>query len=160
MVSIAPFDKEHLEKTYLWMSDANLKRDFLFTRDVSETDHLKWFEVYKTDAGQSIFAIYFDNKHVGNVGLKDINLVNKNAETWIYIGDPGMKGKGIAKKAYELLLAEYKTKLHKIYAHIVEFNLASIKMYKKIGFNMEGIFNDQIFMDDRYYSIFRFAVFL
>jgi diamine N-acetyltransferase len=160
MVTIASFDERHLEKTYAWMSDSELKTDFLFRRDISREDHLKWFEKYKSDTSQKIFAIYYNDEHVGNVGLKDINLVDCNAETWIYIGDSGMKGKGISGKAYELLLAEYKKSLRKIYAHIVEFNLSSIKMYQKIGFSLEGIFKDQIVIDNKYYSMLRLAVFL
>ncbi|MBC7387895.1 MAG: GNAT family N-acetyltransferase [Opitutaceae bacterium] len=160
MINVVAFQQHHLDKTYQWMLDENLKKNFLFRGSVTPESHLHWFEQYLIDQSQKIYAVCFDDLHVGNIGLKNIDTTNRNAETWVYIGDATMKGKGVGKVAYQQLLSLWKEGFHKIYANIAEFNTSSIKMYQKAGFSLEGIFKNQLLWDNQYYSILRFAIFL
>lgn len=157
MVHLENFNEKHLDKTYQWMLDKELRRNFLFRKSVSVEDHKKWFEKYLLDPSQRISAIYYENIHVGNLGIKNIDKINNNAETWIYIGEPAVKGKGIGAEAYKQLFHACKTEFHKLYAHIAAFNQSSVKMYVKTGFTQEGDFKDQIYWEGRYYNLLRFA---
>ena len=160
MVRLEEFSEKHLPKTYQWMLDENLKKNFLFRRTLTPEGHKQWFVNYLDDKSQEIKAIYFNDLYVGNVGLKNIDKINNNAETWIYIGDTSMKGKGIGSLAYKELGADLKPNFKKIYAHIVSFNSSSLKMYEKAGFVKEGDFKDEIYWENTYYNLFRFALYL
>lgn len=160
MVKLIEFSEEHLPNSFLWIQDEDLKRNFLFRKSVTRESHKQWFDAYLKDDSQQLFAIFYQNKYVGNVGLKNIDAINKNSETWMYIGDVSMKGKGIGVEANRQLFLYAKKKLHKLYAHIAEFNNSSIRMYQKSGFVPEGNFKDQLYFEDGYHNLLRFAYFL
>ena len=160
MVHLEAFAEGHLDKTHHWMLDVDLRKNFLFRKKLSSAEHRRWFENYLQDRSQKIFAIYYNNLHVGNVGLKHIDQVNNNAETWIYLGESSVKGKGVGVMAYRQLFDNYCTEFHKIYAHIAAFNSSSAKMYQKAGFALEGNFKDQINWEGSYYDLLRFAFYL
>jgi RimJ/RimL family protein N-acetyltransferase len=160
MVNLEIFSDKHLDKTYQWMLDEDLRRYFLFRKKLSPNEHQLWFKNYLQDKSQEILAIYDNTIHVGNIGLKNIDTLNNNAETWIYLGDASIKGKGVGIEVYKQLCDIWRNKFHKIYAHIAEFNLSSIKMYQKAGFILEGDFKDQLYWEDRYYNLLRFAIYL
>jgi RimJ/RimL family protein N-acetyltransferase len=160
MVRIEDFSEDNLPLTYLWMQNEALKKNFLFRRNLTLEGHATWYGNYLNDSSQKIFAIYYKDQYVGNVGLKNIDTINRNAETWIYIGDESMKGKGIGILAYHQLFVKNKSFLHKLYANIVSFNESSLKMYQKSGFVQEGDFKDQLMWDDQFYSIKRYAYYL
>ena len=160
MVSLEAFSDKHLDKTYQWMLDEDLRKKFLFRKNLSPDEHQQWFKNYLKDKSQKIYTIYYNNIHVGNVGLKNIDNINNNAETWIYIGDVSMKGKGIGIQTYKQLCDIWRNEFHKIYAHVAEFNFSSTKMYQKAGFTSEGNFKDQVYWENRYYNLLRFAIYL
>jgi RimJ/RimL family protein N-acetyltransferase len=160
MIYLEQFSEKHLPKTYNWMLDEDLRRNFLFRRIISPSDHQKWFQEYLLDDTQDINAIYYENEYVGNVGLKNIDKVNHNAETWIYLGESNMKGKGIGKKVYIEFVKSFTFNFHKIYANIAEFNTSSTNMYQKSGFVLEGCFKDQLFFENKYHNLLRYALYL
>lgn len=160
MLHLEEFSEKHLTQTYQWMLDDDLRKNFLFRRKLFPEDHQKWFLNFQQDKSQQIFAIYYNEIYVGNVGLKNIDTINNNAETWIYIGNVSMKGKGIGVATYKQLCINWQNKFHKIYAHIADFNISSVKMYQKAGFVIEGNFKDQLFWEGSYYSLLRLAYYL
>ena len=160
MIHLEKFSEKHLSKTFNWMLDEDLRRNFLFRRIISQDEHQIWFKNYLSDETQDIYGIFYNNEYVGNVGLKNIDKINNNSETWIYIGESSMKGKGIGTKVYEELKKTSNFTFHKIYANIAEFNVSSVKMYQKSGFVIEGNFKDQLFFENKYHNLLRFALYL
>lgn len=134
-VQIVEFESEHLNITYDWMQDQALKRNFLIERNITIINHLEWFRNYLNDPTQKVFAIIAEDNHIGNIGLKYVNLKNKTAETWVYIGDGKFQGFGLAYKSY-LSLFEFLISIgiQSVCARIVEFNKPSITLYTKLGF--------------------------
>tara|TARA_B100000900_G_C20601050_1_gene725610 strand:- start:1070 stop:1570 length:501 start_codon:yes stop_codon:yes gene_type:complete len=160
-IKLKKFDHTFLDKTFDWIQDSGLRKDFLFTANIDIQSHKKWYKSYIDDQTQTIFAIMVNENHVGNIGLKFIDLNNNNAETWIYIGDSSYKGRGVAYKSYQELFNKIShLKLNKIYAHVADFNLNSLKLYEKIGFELEGTLKKQVKINDRYIDLIRLAIFL
>lgn len=160
MTLLEEFDEKHLASTFIWLQDTSLKNNFLFQKDVTEESHHKWFLAYSKDSTQQIFAIIFGGKHVGNIGIKNINSIHQIAESWIYIGEKSFKGKGIAKEAYFQLFEAHKISLRKIYCHIADFNISSIKLHQRVGFKVEGIFQDEVLLNKQFHTLIRLSVFL
>ncbi len=133
-VSIVPFESSHLLKTFEWITDIEIKRLFLFSRQVSWENHLEWFKSYdkKTNA---IFAIYYKDTYCGNCGIKNI-VLNKEAELWIYIGDKSLWGKKIGteatKKLLEIIVKQYN--LAHVYLYVETTNNRAKQLYINMGF--------------------------
>ena len=136
-ILISKFSKNHLSNTFKWINNPLIKYKFLFNKNVSKKGHHNWFENYMNDYSQKIFAINVSEVHIGNIGLKNINLKDQTSETWIYIGSNLDRGKGIAKKAYELFFIECrKMGIDYLEANIATFNKRSINLYKKLNFKL------------------------
>jgi RimJ/RimL family protein N-acetyltransferase len=160
MIKLQPFSEEYLEKTFLWMQDDRLKNAFLLNKTVSRQSHQKWFIDFQKDETQKMYAILYQGVHVGNVGLKNIDTKNKNAECWIYLGDAGYKGKGIAKDSLEALSEKMKGEYIKLYARIADFNIPSIKTFTSAGYQLEGILQKEVIFKGKVLNIYRFYVIL
>lgn len=134
------FKWKHIYATYRWLQDAELRRLFMVRGEISWEKHKQYFKRKLLSKTEIIFAILYQGKHVGNCGLKNLNLKKSMGELWIYIGLKSERGKGIGEKATKLLL-DYgfeKLKLKKIYLHVPAANIAAINLYKNLGFKQDS----------------------
>lgn len=133
--SLIPFNEKHIEKTFVWASDPEIRRLFLMRGVITWEGHQQYFSKALSDPRQKIYAILNEAKvHVGNCGLK--NILPSEGELWIYIGEPCARGKGLGAKATRLLLQEgfQRFCLSMIYLHVADFNVRARVMYKNMGF--------------------------
>ena len=161
-IKLIPFSKKHLEFSRRWMNDKEICRLFNRTyKPLSVAAQQSWFKKIMKDETQLILAIETRGVYVGNVGLKSIDLVNKKCEFYIFIGDKEYWGKGIGTEATKIIIDRVKKmKIHKIYLHVDETNLAARKMYQKTGFVEEGILKDELLRSGKYINMIRMALFL
>ena len=101
------------------------------------------------------FIIEVNNRAIGQVGLYSINWVNRNCELGIYIGEKDQWGKGYAKEACYILhnYAFNILGLNKIKLFVVEDNISAINMYKKLGYELVGIYKKERFIDGKYRNV-------
>jgi ribosomal-protein-alanine N-acetyltransferase len=78
-------------------------------------------------------------RHVGNVELRDIDMLHAHAWFHILI-DPGEHGKGYGSEAAWLLLDHgfRRLNLHRVSLGVRADNEPAIKLYKRLGFQEEG----------------------
>ncbi|MCP1223379.1 GNAT family N-acetyltransferase [Sebaldella sp. S0638] len=122
------------------------------------------------------FAIRLNqtNELIGNIGLNDVDFLNRNAELGIIIGNKTYWKQGYGKESIELLLDFTFNILNmkNVYLKVFEFNAPGIKLYEKTGFKMAGRLRkaleingnryDLIFMDilaEEYRSVYVDKVF-
>lgn len=143
------------------MQDEELQKYFLFRRDITKKEHSEWYDKLKNDKSQIVFAIISENTHIGNCGFKNINMVDRKAELWIYLGNDNFKGKGLGRKATNLLLSYGFNNFHfnKIYLHVAEFNKNAINLYKQLGFKEEGYFEKELIIGSVYVNLLRMRLF-
>ncbi len=96
----------------------------------------RYFELLISDVARRTFAILYNSKHVGNVGFKDLDFSRGYAECFIEIGDKKLRGLGIGQRALAqlIMLGFGKLDLHIIELEVLEFNVAAIQIYQKLGF--------------------------
>lgn len=146
-----------------WLNDPEVNK-YLGHRTRSGTDeefHRQWFERYFNDQTKEIFTIEVDGKPVGQVGLVDINLLDKNGDLYLVIGEKDFWNKGVGSAAMEYIL-DYgfnTLKLHKIWLEVHARNSVAIKLYEKYGFTREGLYKDNVLYDDCFDDEIRMAKF-
>lgn len=88
------------------------------------------------------FAILVDDRHVGNVGLKELDLARGTAECFIEIGESDVRGLGVGRRAMELLLehAFVELDLDEITLGVFEFNQPARALYHRLGFAYRGTY--------------------
>ena len=102
-----------------------------------------------------------NNQHIGNIKLDFHDSISNVSELGILIGNKNFWGKGIAKDACNLVL-DYGfnvLKLRKIFLAVFENNVAAIKLYKSIGFKMEGKLKKHVSINGSYYDKYFMGIF-
>lgn len=163
MVKYRPLKIEDLPYRYKWLNDPEVRKHLgTVVRDGTDMGfHQKWFEGYLKDEARKIFLILDGDKAIGQVGLLDINLADKNACLYVLIGEKEYWGKGIGTEAVEYI-CEYGFKelgLHKVWLDVHAENTRAVKCYKKYGFKQEGLFRENVWYDGKYQDEIRMAIF-
>jgi len=116
---------------------------------VSSENENKWIEGRIFDKVNVTAGICLKdtNELIGLVFLTDIDLQNKTGHCPSFIGVKKYWGKGFATEARILILkyAFYERGLNRIWAKILEDNIASIKMCEKCGYTKEGLLRNSRF---------------
>ncbi len=97
------------------------------------------------------FAIEVNGFLGGCISLSLKNDVNKlNGELGFWIGEP-FWGKGIATEAVRLIIkkgfSEYY--LHRVYASVFSFNIASARVLEKAGFRKEAVLKEAVIKNNK-----------
>lgn len=116
---------------------------------VSESYEKKWVEDAIWDSNKIRLAICLkeNDLYIGNAYITDIDPNTRSGVSHILIGNRAYWGKGVATEAYKLLL-EYafcERGLHRLVAHVLDDNAASIALNKKCGFTQEGVSRKAVF---------------
>ncbi|MGP4081378.1 GNAT family N-acetyltransferase [Pseudalkalibacillus sp. R45] len=89
---------------------------------------------------------------IGYVGLFNINHYHKNAECFIAICEREFRVKGFGQETMEILM-EYVFKemnMHRLSLRVFADNTHAIRMYEKIGFEVEGHLRETRFHDGKW----------
>ena len=122
----------------------------------SKNDIQKWHSSLSVSSLNQRFSIYTDDLGlIGTANLVDIDWKNKNAFHGMLLGDKEIRGKGygvdtvmsIMKYAFEEL------GLNRLDGSIIEYNIASLKMYiEKCGWKEEGRQRSWYFRKNQYWD--------
>jgi RimJ/RimL family protein N-acetyltransferase len=110
------------------------------------------FEEWDDGRSNLILVIRMNDIAVGLLTIDNIDFANRNAELGIAITDPTKRRRGLAHKAFNLLLNHLldPARLHRVYVRVVEGNEASLALFKKLGFEREGVMRDALRRGDDY----------
>jgi RimJ/RimL family protein N-acetyltransferase len=153
-VNLRELEYRDLEILNAWRNDvrliSNLGSGFNF---ISEETDKRWYENYLANRDKAVrLAIEVDGTYVGNVNLTNISFVNRSAEYSIFIGDPVYRGQGVG------FIASSKTIEHgienlglqRIWLTVLSTNTPAIKMYEKLGFELEGTLRRALYKEGEF----------
>jgi RimJ/RimL family protein N-acetyltransferase len=152
-VILCPRDKNrHLENCYRWINDSDVNYFLAVFAPQTRAGEEEWFDEPNKDNRNIVFAIEtFDGKHIGMIGLHNINWKDRTATTGAVIGEKEFWGKGYGTDAKMMLLdfAFNELGLEKINSEAYEFNKRSINYSLGCGYKKEGKRRSQIFRRGR-----------
>lgn len=161
---LVPLDMTHCTERYLsWLNDPETYK-YLETRGNQTIALLEAFIRQQQERRVYIWAITIkeNGKHIGNIKIDPINKKHGFAEYGILMGDKSEWGKGYAKEASMRVIDfffEGENALRKINLGVVKTNIAAVKLYESLGFELEGIFKEHVNYDGVYHDILRMALF-
>ncbi len=126
-------------------------------RQYSSEDIENWINFHNNNPEEVLLVVEDTTagKLIGHVGLYKIDPIAKKTEYGILIADDNSRGKGYGTKCTSLMVeyAFIKLGMHKVTAEVLSENAASIAMFKKCGFSVDGCLRDDIFKNERYYDV-------
>jgi ribosomal-protein-alanine N-acetyltransferase len=160
---LKPMHTKFITDSYLhWMNDLDVCK-FLETA-------IPYSEFELQDFVNSMIAkkIFFwaitlkqNDLHIGNIKIDPINHKHQIGEYGILMGDKNNWGKGFAKEASKVVI-DYCFNvigLRKITLGVIKDNVAAVKLYESLGFEVEGIYRMHGIYGGKYCDAIRMALF-
>ncbi|HDJ32785.1 MAG TPA: N-acetyltransferase [Bacteroidetes bacterium] len=108
----------------------------------------------------NVFAIEWDGKYVGNIGIyPEQDVYRRSGEIGYFLGEPYWN-KGIMTRAVRLAV-EYgfgELDLVRIHTGVFEYNVASQRVLEKCGFVKEGVSREAVFKQGNLVDEIRYAL--
>lgn len=163
-INLRPLSLDDLKGGYPgWLNDPEVSAHnshHVFPYTLAQTRG--YIESVQNDPQNLVLAIVTKegNKHIGNIALQRINLIDRNAEYAVVIGDKEYWGKGISREASRLLLAHgFNTlNLHRIYCGTSSTNIAMQKLATALGMQEEGRRREAQYKNNAYVDIVEYGI--
>ena len=128
---------------------------------VSEAEQLRWFEKQEQsrDVLRCIVALQEEKKAIGTIILSDIDQKNATGHIHIKMSKDGGRGKGYATDAVNALVkyAFEELRLNCIYANILAYNEASIRLFERCRFKKDGILRQRIYKKGTFVDLLAYS---
>lgn len=135
-------------------------REFMFTsHEISEAEHLKWFEGMMSDKRCEYFIFEVAEQPSAVCALTDLNFSQKNSFWAAYQSPDAAPGTGALMEFYLLDYAFNQRGLHKVCGEVLASNKNVLSLHKSFGFSTEGVFIDQHFDGSDFVDVHRVALF-
>jgi RimJ/RimL family protein N-acetyltransferase len=98
------------------------------------------FKAAAKDPNGVHWSIQLDGRAIGFTGIKDIDWIGRQGETYIIVGEPTLHGRGIATEVVRLRTRHLfrELNLHRVYNFIVYDNVGSRRANEKAGYREQG----------------------
>lgn len=143
-----------------WMRNKEIRNCFRMQVDPDNNQAIENFINNSFTEENKHYAIIDENDiYQGTISLKNIDMIDKNAEYAIVLRKEAMN-KNIAKEATKILLniAFENLGLNRIYLNVLSDNLRAIRFYEKMGFLYEGEFKNHIYLRNQFHSLKWYAI--
>lgn len=157
-VAIRAFDNDHdLPLLRRWLEDPS-GRFFLLSRSGSGDGGLE--ALLSSPENRLGTVTSSDGAAVGVVAYLDVDRRHRKAELRKLIGEPGMRGRGLAKEAARLWIRYGLDTLglRKIYLNTTHTNLRNVRINEELGFRVEGILRNEIRVDGVHHDVLRMGL--
>jgi RimJ/RimL family protein N-acetyltransferase len=145
-------EKSDLPMTLGWRNQDHIRKWFIHSDVISPEQHQEWFEHYIERADDYVFIIEeicSFIKPVGQISLYNIEWDDKKTELGrLMIGSAEARGRGLAKKANQLLIefVFHQWTFVEIYIHVLQHNAVVISLYRELGFQIAKQFDNLVLM--------------
>ena len=156
-VTLCPLQASEIAKVGIWLKVPAIRQSFVQEFPVTQSELRKYF----ADPTREYFGIHYDHQLVGIVGGENIDLTGGKLEMKKLVGESGLQGKGIGKRAtFGFLYYAFMIRnLNKVYIHSPDINIRNINLNSRFGFELEGIFLNDIIVGDKHQDVLRMALF-
>ncbi|MBQ0746656.1 MAG: GNAT family N-acetyltransferase [Marinobacter sp.] len=132
-------------------------------RYISKVVDDKWLTLYfgnRANCVRLAICSSAGSKMIGAVYLLNIDWLARNCEFAIWIGDKGAQGLGAGKYATEKTLehAFSDLNLNSVYLTVLKTNERAASLYKKIGFQIEGVRRQAVFKNGSYSDLIMMSI--
>jgi RimJ/RimL family protein N-acetyltransferase len=140
-IELRLIDESTIELLRKWRNSSEINEFMEYQAKISQEQQLKWFQNLSKE-NNFYFIIYVDNKPLGMIHLSDI--IEKDAQSGIFIAEHQFQGTGVAFTASILLLdfAFETLKLRSVFAKVKDDNFVAQDYNKLLGFERIKVLNE------------------
>ena len=156
-VTLRPLQPPDISKVSTWLKTPAVRESFVSKFPEKQRELRNYF----ADPTREYFGVHYDDQLVGIVGGENIDLRAGKLEMKKLVGESGLQGKGIGKRAtFGFLYYAFMIRnLNKVYIHSPDINIRNINLNSRFGFELEGVFLNDIIVGDKHQDVLRMALF-
>ena len=163
-LALRPLQVSEATQVYAdWLNDPEVNR-YLETRHSLQTVEscAAFIEQCNADPNSHLFGIFHraSGKHIGNAKIGFISAPYQRGQVSLFIGEKAFWGQGLSSELVRAL-TEYGFQtlgLNRLEAGCYEDNLASLRVFLKAGYTVEGFLREQVTLDGRRMGCFWLGV--
>jgi RimJ/RimL family protein N-acetyltransferase len=155
LISLAPPEREHLANYCRWSRDLRSLRYLAIQHPLTLEMEERWFERVATAPDEVVWEIQREGRHIGSVGLHQINWRHRRATGGIWIGESTEWGKGFGAEAMALR-TRYAFRvlgLHKVTTESDIENVASRRAALRAGYRECGRYRQHRYCDGSWHDV-------
>jgi len=154
-VYLTELDRTNAETVRAWINDPEVNRFLLaghvpVTREAEE----RFYDSADTSTDSYHFEIHLsaDGRHIGNIGLQAVDLVQRHGEIGLVVGSKDDWGKGYGAGAIVACLrfAFFTLGLHSVSIRTDERHERALELYPRLGFVQTGRERERIYREGRF----------
>lgn len=156
-VTLRPLRLELIPQVAAWLDAPGVRESFV-PAFPDRADELQRYFAHPT---REYFGIYFEERPVGIVGAENIDPAAGKLEMKKLVGETGLQGKGVGKRAtfaflyYAFMIRD----VNKVYIHSRDINLRNLNLNSRFGFELEGVFLEDLNIGGKRQDVVRMALF-
>jgi len=161
-LSLRPFMETDITDDYIsWLNDPDINQ-FLESRFTKQTEASvkEWINNTNLSNHRMLFGIFRNNIHIGNFTFYMIDKKHRCLRVGITIGRKECHKQGIANEVLEAAVRYVfkKMKFNRIEAGVYDKNIVSEKLFKKVGFSKEAVFEEIVKYKKNYINMYLYVL--
>lgn len=163
-VYLRPPEKDDIDLFLLWLNDWRTGRTLGMRAPFSRAMEDRWFDRMVEEQGKDgynfVICRLADDRPVGSIGLKNLNLIDGNAGLGISVGAEEDRGQGYGSAALRALLrfAFDELRLVRVWLDVYDMNEGAQRMYERVGFVHEGVMRRSAFREGVHHDVHRMGI--
>lgn len=146
-----------VELVRMWRNHSDIRRYMLTQHEISHDEHRRWFERASEDPARRLLIVQEGEMAFGFVHFSGV--VRGGVADWgFYAAPDAPRGSGRKLGMAALNYAFQTQELHKVCGQALDFNEASIRLHRMLGFQQEGVLRDQHRVGDTYHDLICFGL--
>jgi len=160
-VYLSPINMNDVEIYTKWINDYKVSANLgIYRQMIDLNNEQKILEHLASEGHNFSIVLVNDDTLIGNIGLADIDHINRKATVGLFIGESEKRSKGYGYEALKLILGYgFKTlNLHNIMLQVHSGNKQGIACYNKVGFHEFGRRHEAEFKNGQYIDIVQMEI--
>ncbi len=154
-IYLTGLDRANAETIRAWLNDPEVHHHLLvghvpITREAEQ----RFYDLQGTTPDTYDFEIHVaaDGRYIGNIGLRDVDLVHRHGEIGLVVGSKQDWGKGYGADAIVTCLrfAFFTLGLHSVRIVAEEQHQRALELYRRIGFVETGREREHVYREGRF----------
>ena len=163
-VFLRPAEKEDAELFVRWLNDWRTGRTLGLRAPLSKAMEEQWVDRLVESQGKEgyhfVICLLADDRPVGTIGLKDLNLIDGSAGLGISVGAEEDRGHGYGTDGIQALLrfAFDELRLVRVWLDVYDTNVGAQRVYERVGFVHEGTLRRAAFREGAHRDVHRMGI--
>ncbi len=157
-------DDSDFEEYVGWLRDYDTvkyigRREYLLAMQINSI--YQYVQDLNESENDSFFKVFYKEKFIGTFKIGHINWETGIGDVGIMIGDVTAKGRGLSSRIVSVGM-EYAFNilgLRKLVGGCIEKNIPMRKCFEKVGFEKEGCFRKQLYIEGEYQDHYFYGIF-